>query len=55
MKQINVFIGMVICVTVDCKSDSRQGNLKQQWLIKIKRRNIQSIQHMRMCHTYYFG
>ena len=48
---------MVICMTVNCKRDSRQGeglsfykfpmdeNLKQQWLIKIKRRNIQSIQH----------
>ena len=45
---------MVICLAVDCKSDTRQGkdymfgfpreeNLKQQWLIKIKCRNIQSI------------
>ena len=62
---------MVICVAVDCKSDSRQGkpvfikgsfymfpreeNLKQQWLIKIKRRNIQSIEHVRMCHACCFG
>ena len=55
-------------VAVDCKSDSRQGkedrsfykvprdeHLKQQWLIKIKRGNIQSIQHDRMCHAYCFG
>ena len=51
---------MVICVAVDCKSGSfhkfsRDENLKQQWLIKIKCRNIQSIQHARMCHAYYFG
>ena len=26
-----------------------------QWLIKIKLRNIQLIQHVRMCHTYCFG
>ena len=32
-----------------------EENLKQQWLIKIKSRNIQSIQHARMCHAYYFG
>ena len=42
---------MVICVAVDCKSDStrerlsfykflRDENLKRQWLIKIKRKNI---------------
>ena len=56
---------MVISVAVDCKYDSRQGkakafskefssdeNLKQQWLIKIKRRNIQSMQHVRMYHTH---
>ena len=47
---------MVICVAVDGKSESRRRevlpcykfprdeNLKQQWLIKIKRRNIQPIQ-----------
>ena len=29
----------------------RDENLKQQW----KRRNIQSIQHIRMCHTYCFS
>ena len=50
---VNVFVEMVICVAVDCKSDSRQGKaisfykftrnkiLKQQWLLKIKRSNIQ--------------
>ena len=48
MKQINTFIGMVTCVAVDCKSDIRQGYLKQQGLIKIKRRNIQSIQQVKM-------
>ena len=26
-----------------------------QWLIKIKLRNIQLIQHVRMCHTYCFA
>ena len=57
---------MVICVAVNCKSDStreglsfykfpRDKNLKQQWLIKIKCRNIQSIQHARICHAYCFG
>ena len=59
-KQTNIFIETVICVAVDCKSGSfykfsRDENLKQQWLIKIKYRNIQSIQHARMCHAYYFG
>ena len=55
---------MVICVAFDCKSDSRQGKAKvyiyefprnenRQWLIK--RRSIQSIQHVRMCHAYCFG
>ena len=33
----------------------REENLKQQWLIKIKCRKIQSIQHARMCHAYCFG
>ena len=28
LKQINIFIEMVICVAVDCKSDSRQGKAK---------------------------
>ena len=48
---MNIFIEMVICVAVDCKSDStreglsfykflRDENLKRQWLIKIKRKNI---------------
>ena len=63
MKQINIFTEMVICVAVDCRCDNsaREGinfhkfqkeeNLKQQWLIKIKRRNIQLIKNARMCHT----
>ena len=55
-------------MAIDCKSDTRQGggglnfykfrrkeNLKQQWLMKIKRRNIQSIQHTRICHACCFG
>ena len=33
----------------------RVEKLKQQWFIKIKRRNIQSIQHVRMCHAYFLG
>ena len=33
----------------------KDENLKQQWLIKIKRRNIQSIQDAWMCHAYCFG
>ena len=47
---------MVVYVAVECQSDGRQGKayvfinfqgkkLKKQWLIKIKRRNIQSMQH----------
>ena len=59
-KQTNIFIEMVICVAAVCKSGSfdkfsRDENLKQQWLIKIKCKNIQSIQHARMCYAYYFG
>ena len=58
---------MVICVAVDGKSESRRRevlscykfprdeNLKQQWLIKIKRRNIQPIQYIKMCDAYCFG
>ena len=57
---------MIICVAVDCKSDdAREGtsfykspkdeNLKQQCLIKIKGRNLQSIQHDRMCLVYCFS
>ena len=58
-------VEMAICVAVDCKSDSRQGkaisfykfprneNLKQQWLLKIKRSNIQSMQHARICHLHF--
>ena len=34
---------------------SRDENLKRPWLIKTKRRNIQSIQPIRMCHAYCFG
>ena len=49
----------------DCKSDSRLGkaisfykfprneNLKQQWLLKIKRSNIQSMQHVRKSHLHF--
>ena len=56
---------MVICVAVDCKSDSRQGkaisfykfprneNLKQKCLLEIKRSNIQSMQHARICHLHF--
>ena len=59
MKQRNILTEMVIYVAVDCKSNSfhkfpRDENLKQQRLIKIKRRNIQSIKHARMCHAYCF-
>ena len=54
---------MVICLAVRCKSDtrreginvyefSREENLKQQWLILIKCRIIQSIQQARMNHAY---
>ena len=45
MKQINIFMEIVVCMAADCKSDSkcpRDESLKQQWLTKIKRRNIQS-------------
>ena len=45
LKQINVLTQTVISVAVDCKSDSRQGIRKQQWFIKVNRRNIQSMQH----------
>ena len=60
-------IGMVNCVVVEkvivdkgmpnfLYKFPRYENLKQQqWLIKIKRTNIQSIQHVRMCHAYCFG
>ena len=50
---VNAFVEMVICVAVDCKSDRRRGkavtfaprneNLKQQWLLNIKCRNIHLI------------
>ena len=57
---------MVICLAVGCKSDTKQGkayffefprqeNLKQQWLMKIKCRNIQSMQQARMNYAYYVG
>ena len=52
-------------MAVDCKSDSRQGGPKFLQIskgrksetveIKIKRSNIQSIQHDRMCHAYCLG
>ena len=34
---------MVIYVVVDCNKFPRDKNLNQQWFIKIKHRNIQSI------------
>ena len=52
---------MVICIAADCKSERRfykfpkDENLKKQYLIIIKHRNIQSIQYVRMCHAYCFG
>ena len=49
MKQINTFIGMVFCVAVDFKSDSRQGNLKQEELIKTKNIEISSRYRMSEC------
>ena len=33
----------------------KEENLKQQCLIKIKCRNIQSIRNARMCNAYFFG
>ena len=45
--ETNIFIKMVICVAFNCKRDE---NLKQ-WFIKIKRGNIRSIQHVRMCYA----
>ena len=33
----------------------RKENLKEQWPIKINRKNIQSAQHVRMCHAYCLG
>ena len=33
MKQINIFIEMVICVAVDCKSDSRQGKARKSEIV----------------------
>ena len=33
----------------------KDQNLKEQWLIKIKRRNIKLIQFVGMCHAYCFG
>ena len=61
LKQINIFIEMVIYLDVGCKNDTRlireglnvyefprEENLKQQWLIKIKCRNIQSIEQARI-------
>ena len=62
---VNISVEMVICVAIDRKSASRQGkvisfykfprneNLKQKWLLKIKRSNIQSMQHARICHLHF--
>ena len=66
---VNISVEMVICVAVGCKSDSRQveastssgsfykfpknENLKQQWFLKIKRSNIQSMQHARIRHLHF--
>ena len=62
---VNISVEMVICMDFGCKSDSRQGkaisfykfpkneNLKQQWLLKIKRVNIQLMQHARICHLHF--
>ena len=62
---VNISVEMVICMAVDCKSDSRQWkdisfyelprnkNLKQQCLLKIKCCNIQLMQHARICHLHF--
>ena len=34
---------------------TRYKNLKQQWFIRIKHRNMQWMQHVRVCHAYCFG
>ena len=66
MKQINIFIEMVICLAVGCKSDATQGqdymfmnfqgkkiwNNNKDKNIKIKCRSIQSTQQARMNHAY---
>ena len=52
--ETNIFIGIIISVAVDCKSDSRQGYLKQRYLIKIKCRNTHLIL-VRICYAYCFG
>ena len=63
MKQKNISIETIF-VAVDCKTREclsfiykfpREENQKQQCLMKIKRRNIQSIQYVRMRQTYYHG
>ena len=65
IKIVNISVEMVICKTPDCKGDSTQGkaisfykfprnwNLKQQRLLKIKRRNIQTMQHTRIFHLHF--
>ena len=64
--ETKIFMKMVICVALDSKSACRQGkaclfiNFQGMKICnsngsKIKRRNIQSIQHAIMCHTYCFG
>ena len=66
LKQINIFIERVVGVAVDCKSDSRQGKAKVFIIFlgqksetamahKNKTRNIQPIQHVRICYAYCFG
>ena len=58
MKQISTFTEMVIYITVNCQSYSRQGKAFYKFAswnsngCKIKRRNIQSIQQFKMCHAY---
>ena len=62
---VNISVEIVICVAADCRDDSRQGkaisfykfprnwNLKQQWLLKIKCSNIQTMQHTRIFHLHF--
>ena len=52
LKQINILRdkGRTKCLWI-----SNGKNVKQQWLIKIKRRNIQSIQQARISQAYCIG
>ena len=54
--KVTVKVTVKVKVTVDKGRPKfpRNKNLKQQWFIKRKRRNIQPIQQVRMCHAYYF-